>query len=46
MRDASGADIADPEPIRITQDDIVEHVPASAINASPTTILDKTGITI
>ncbi len=46
VRDASGADIADPEPIRITQDDIVEHVSASALNASPTTILDKTGITI
>lgn len=46
VRDASGADVANPEPIRITQDDIVEHVSASALNASPTTILDKTGIAI
>ena len=46
VQDAIGADVAQPEPVQFTLDDIVEHVPASVLGASPTTILDKTGITI
>jgi HD-GYP domain-containing protein (c-di-GMP phosphodiesterase class II) len=46
VRDASGADVAQPEPVHFMPDDIVEHVSASVLNASPTAILDKTGIAI
>ena len=46
VRDAGGHDVAEPEPVRFRMDDVAEHVPASVLGISPTSILDKVGVSV